>query len=227
MTERYSILQKKLQELESELHHHVSIPDKNPIPEDVLEAFQNRFLFVKNLLRAEIKSHPSNPRYLHHIAGRLAELERDFEVWDGDKTSAMNRDDNASTCACTESCLNDDGEASVELGSPVYEDEPERLSQGDLVEEKALVEFCARPKQENLLQKEVLDSNLYEEKAKEEVSVGFERNVKGEQRRVGIGSLCGAMASGLVLGMALTGYAMGRLSGCFQYVEPGSFLTPT
>lgn len=125
-------------------------------------------------------------------------------------------DDNASRCSCTESCLNDDGEASADSGSPVYEEGPERFSQV-LVEEKARVEFSGGIlNQENALQAGCFDC-LVEEKAKQET--------KGEEeRRVGVRSLCGAMAIGAVLGMALMCSVMVRFSVCFQYyAEPPSF----
>ncbi|KAG6720986.1 hypothetical protein I3842_03G089800 [Carya illinoinensis] len=235
MTKRYSILQKKLQELESELNRVYSLAaqTQTPCPDAVLEDIHQKFVFVSNLLSAELASGPSKPHHLYHIARRLSELERAFLVWDGRfKTSALNFDDNASTCSCsTESYLDDDGEASDNLGSPVYyEDDPERFSQV-LQEEKALVEFGGgHVNHDDLLQAELLDC-LVEKGAKEGVvGVDFiEKDVKGKQKKVGISRLCGAMAGGvLVLGMALMGYAMGRFYGCFYYVErPGCFLSPT
>lgn len=237
MTKRYSILQKKIQELESELNCVFSLAAQTqthtPCPDAVLEDIHQKFVFVSNLLSAELASGPYKPHHLYHIARRLSELERAFLGWDGFKTSALNFEDNASTCSCsTESCLNDDGEASDDLGSPVnYEEDPERFSQG-LHEEKALVEFGGGLNHDNLLQAELLDC-LVEKRAKEGiVGVGLiEKDVKGKQKKVGIGRLCGAraMAGGvLVLGMALMGYAMGRFYGCFYYVEqPGCFLGPT
>lgn len=74
-------------------------------------------------------------------------------------------------------------------------------------------------KDKALLQAGCFD-RLVEEKAEQER--------KGEQRRpVGIGSWRGAMAVGVVLGMALMGFVMVRFSGCFHYAEPRSFLTST
>lgn len=238
-------MQKKLEELESVLKYSVfSLAANSPCSQLVLQDINQKFVFLKNLLSAEIASHPSKPHHLHHIEHRLARLESDFNGWDGRfKTSALNNilDDTASTCSCTESGLNDDGEASDDgdddLGSLVlYEEEDDepagRLSSGLMVENNALVEFRGDMKHES---DQLQDQELYdcpvEEKAKEEIRVEMEseKEVKGEERRVAIGSLFGAMTTGVVLGMTLImGYVMGKFSaGCFLSVEPGTFLIPT
>jgi hypothetical protein len=216
MTKRYSILRKKLQEVESELRHVFSLPVTTPCSELLLEEIHQKFVFAKNLLSAEVASHPSKPHHLQHLEQRLTELERDFQEWVNFKASAFDHveDDNASRCSCTESCLNDDGEASSDLGSPVYE---------GLIGEKALVGFSGgfNLNQENSMPAGCLHC-FVEEKAEEETV-----RAKHEQRRVGIASLCRAMAIGAVLGVAFMGYVMARISGCFHYAEPRSFPTPT
>jgi hypothetical protein len=218
MTKRYSILQRKLQELEFELSQVFSLPATTQCSQPLLEDIRQRFVFVNNLLSAEVASHPSKPHHLHHIQQRLTELERNFRACESFKTHVD--DDNASRCSCTESCLNDDGKASADSGSPVYEEGPKKFSLG-FVEEKARVEFSGGIlNQENVLQAGYFNC-LVEEKAKQET--------KGEEeRRVGVRSLCGAMAIGAVLGMALMCSVMVRFSGCFQYyAEPRSFLIST
>ncbi|GLT57394.1 hypothetical protein SLA2020_303690 [Shorea laevis] len=171
MTKRYSILRKKLQELESTLTHVFSLPVTTPCSQLVLEEIHQRFVFAKNLLSAEVASHPSKPHHLQHLAQRLKELNHDFREWESLKASDFTHvdHDNASGCSCTESCLNDDGEASV------YEEDPDGFSQEE----------------------------------------GWNWG------------LWGAMAIGVLLGIAFMGFVMARISGCFYYVEPLSFRTPT
>lgn len=61
MTKRYSILQRKLQELESELSQRFSLPATTACSQLLLEDIEQRFAFLKNLLSAEVASHPSKP----------------------------------------------------------------------------------------------------------------------------------------------------------------------
>ena len=111
ITKRYAILQKKLKELESELDQLFSLPPETPYNQRFSQDIQQRFLFLKNLLSAEIASRPRKPYHLQHIAQRLLELEAAFQEWDSFQTSALDHVEKGSTCSCTESCLNDDGEA--------------------------------------------------------------------------------------------------------------------
>lgn len=224
-----STLKKKLKELESELNHLYS---KTPWLQHDVEEIVQKFEFLKNLLSAEIASRSSKPpRSLHLMEQRFSELNQEF--WDRLHASVLmnvHADDiNALTCACTDSCLegeDDDDEDDLFTSQPVYEEDPERLSPS-LVGEKALVEFSGVLKDDNALHGEFPDC-LVEEKVKEEnIRVEFERHVEEEEKRVGMRSICGAMASGIVLGMALMGYLMGRVCGSFHYVDQGSFLTPT
>jgi hypothetical protein len=214
MTKRYSILRKKLQEVESVLSHVFSLPVTTPCSDLLLEEIRQRFVFVKSLLSAEVASHPSKPHHLQHLSQRLEELERDFRAWESFRASGFDRadHDNASGCSCTESCLNDDGEASGDLGSPVYEEEPDRFPEG-LIGEKAL---AGLNRENGMPAARCFRCSFVET-----------RDMRGEERSVGNGSLCVAMAMGLVLGMALMGYVMARISGCFHYLQPRSFPTPT
>ena len=104
-------MQKKLKELESELDQVFSLPLEAPYHQRFSQDIQQRFLFLKNLLSAEIASHPRKPYHLQHIAQRLLELEAAFQEWDSFQTSSPDHVEKGSTCSCTESCLNDDGEA--------------------------------------------------------------------------------------------------------------------
>lgn len=142
MTKRYSILQKKLQELELELNKVFSLPTDTPCHQLIAEGIAQRFVFVRHLLSAEMASHPKKPHHLQHISRRLTELESAFHDWENFRTSDIDHLDSTSTCSCTESCLNDDGpdpdpdsDDFLGLDGSVYED-PEVFGEGNWVEEK-------------------------------------------------------------------------------------------
>ncbi|PIA44340.1 hypothetical protein AQUCO_01700145v1 [Aquilegia coerulea] len=114
MTKRYAVIQKKLEELESELNDVVNLPTETTSHQLLSENINQKFSFLRNLLAAEIESHPSKPHHLHHMDQRLTELETEFHEWDNFRTfSPTNHIDTASTCSCTESCLNDDGDEDI------------------------------------------------------------------------------------------------------------------
>ncbi|KAI5670239.1 hypothetical protein M9H77_10603 [Catharanthus roseus] len=126
MTKRYKTLQKKLQELEAELNLVFSLPAETTTPyHHVLsEGIEQRFVFLKNLLSAEIASHPSSkPRHLRHIGQRLTELEIAFREWDDYRAAAVDNFDGASVCSCDDydSCRNDDDREDSNL--PPYGDQ--------------------------------------------------------------------------------------------------------
>ncbi|GAV87896.1 hypothetical protein CFOL_v3_31320 [Cephalotus follicularis] len=200
MTKNYTILRRKLQELETKLDEAVSLPQQEHTQFDAQDIEQS-FVFLKNLLSAEIALHPSKPRHLNHMDNRLTELETSFHKWVTSKT--LTDDDHietVSTCSCTESCLNDDGEASAVSGSLGFE-ETEMYLEDLHVEEKLPMEM---------------------------VCLEAKRDVKREEKKVMlVGTYCGVMASGVVVGVALMGLVMVKFSGCFHYVEYGSFMTPT
>ncbi|KAK9292283.1 hypothetical protein L1049_020247 [Liquidambar formosana] len=205
MTKRYAILQKKLQELESELNQVFTFPAENPCHQLLSEGIDQRFVFLNNLLSAEIASHPKKPHHLEHIAHRLVELETAFHDWDDFRTSAIDHIDTISTCSCTESCLNDDdGEGSDGLDSRVCEEDDVQVFYDGVIEEKP-------PEEEVVVAK-----------------VEPERVVRREEVvRVWIRKYGGVMASGVLLGMVLMGLLMVRFSGCFHYIEHGFSVTPT
>ncbi|KAL6972547.1 hypothetical protein U1Q18_002849 [Sarracenia purpurea var. burkii] len=143
MTKRYATLQRKLEELESSVAEVTALPAETPCHHLLSESIEQRLLFLNNLLSAEMASHPSKPHHLDHIAQKLAYLESVFRHWDDHQTDsaaaeadALGPFDVASTCSCTESCLNDDGE-----DFDVFEDLP-------AVEENAPIESVRDGKRE-------------------------------------------------------------------------------
>lgn len=232
MTKSYSILQKKLQELDSQLVIICSLQADPPIIHQLLaQDFEQRLVFLKNLLSAEIASHPTKPHHLNHMSHRLDYIESTFRDWDTTGPTALHHLDNASSCSCTESCLNDDGEVlppdDHDLGSPVN-------SEGFLGD-KALVEY-----NRGLVETKEVPALEFSRCLVEEVDKGKDERVMVEidekvvrkefqagSTRVGGGLLCGAVTTGMVLGMALMSLCMVLFSGGFPYAVDAGFLTPT
>ncbi|KAF2311717.1 hypothetical protein GH714_026353 [Hevea brasiliensis] len=189
MTKPNSILDKKLEELESKLNQVLETPYHELYSQDIQQSLD----FLKTLLSAEITSSPSKPHHFQHIA-KISDLETAFGNWNEFRTTithdhvkqengyveALVEDDEKaplekegtthdyvemfSTCSCTESCLNDEGEASPEMQEHVV---------------KALVEDEKAPLKR-----------------------------KGEK---GVGWVLGSMAGGMLIGMALMGFVMARI----------------
>ncbi|KAL3714058.1 hypothetical protein ACJRO7_006065 [Eucalyptus globulus] len=108
MTNRYFMLQRKLEDTESELKSAFSLAaSETPSRQFLSECIRQRLLFLNNLLSAEFASDPKRPQHLSHVARRLADLEAAFHAWDNDEDEAGPTED-ASVCSCTESCLRDD-----------------------------------------------------------------------------------------------------------------------
>ncbi|KAL9409461.1 hypothetical protein AB3S75_047790 [Citrus x aurantiifolia] len=143
----YSILQKKLKELESVLSELLSLPPETPNYNHQLYAqdIEQRFEFVRKLLSAEITSSNPKKRYhLQHIARRLAELESIFKEWDNFKalTVVEHFEPPVSTCSCAESCVNDnDGDGDGDVSPKSYEGlmEEEVNNVGEKKEEKRVI----------------------------------------------------------------------------------------
>lgn len=203
MTKGYSILQKKLQELESILTQVFALPPDTPYHQHYAEDIEQRFVFLKNLLSAEIASSPKKPHHLQHIGKRMVELATAFHDWDEYRSLTQDQVEKVSTCSCTESCLNDDGGTSPELGSLGFED-PENEFDG-LMKEKEPVE-------------------MEKIRAEEKIS-DLKREEKGVG--IGIGRFFGSMATGVVIGMVLMGFFTLKFCRCFPYVEHSVCLTPT
>ncbi|TKY68008.1 hypothetical protein E2542_SST10905 [Spatholobus suberectus] len=139
MTRSYKKLQAKLQELQSVLDEALLLGSETQSHDSISNDIKQKFAFIGNLLSAEVASHPSKPHHLHHISERLSTLEREFHQWDSFRTLSFNDSDKDSTCSCTESCLNDDGEARDGTDSVAFE-EPEKIFP-DSNCEKAMVEY--------------------------------------------------------------------------------------
>ncbi|OMO98128.1 hypothetical protein COLO4_14128 [Corchorus olitorius] len=232
MTKRYKILQKKLKELESELNQVFALSHDTPLDQHISQDIENKFLFLNNLLSAEITSSPRKPYHLQHIAQRLLELDAAFH-----QNLAPDHVEKGSACSCTESCLNDDGEAEVEEGlSP-------ELSLNDLEEvaEASTVLSLAGLDLDDLVD-ELVPVRPAVEKRKEETSGGVvetesEEEAEGNSSRLRekeekngnwVGKYLGTLASGVVIGMVFMGALMVRFTGCFDHVSHYTYcLTPT
>ncbi|XP_028753505.1 uncharacterized protein LOC114713085 [Neltuma alba] len=141
MTKRCSILQSKLQELESKLHEALLLHDHDDQHQYLAEDIKQKFVFIKSLLSAEISSSPpasTTPHHLQHVARRIHQLEDAFLKWHSSRGFSGGEEfEVASSCSCTESCFNDDGgEAGGELNVAEFA-EPEEFPEGC----KAMVEW--------------------------------------------------------------------------------------
>lgn len=119
-----AILTKKLHELESRLREAFVSPRRPPTEEEQeaappgyappsVDDICRRFEFLKTLLCAEMESHQeSKPAHLYHIAERLASLEDAYRNWAEFGLSPENPQafDTMSTCSCTSSCFNEEGD---------------------------------------------------------------------------------------------------------------------
>lgn len=216
MTKSYSILQAKLQELESILDELLLLdPDTQSLSKDIIK---QKLDFIGNLLSAEVASHPSKPHHLHHISQKLAALDKFFHAWDASRTFPHEEFDKDSSCSCTESCLNDDGEA---LGLV-----PE------FVGDKALVEFNGEKETAKIFDKmgsfDYEDAEDYFEGDKQLVEFDRDQLKREETRDGAFGRKCCALLGGIVIGMVLMGFiTVVNLFDCFHYVEHTSFTIPT
>ncbi|KAM7274229.1 hypothetical protein ACFE04_028893 [Oxalis oulophora] len=117
-------LQRKIEELESDFKIFLSLPLDRQISHHKQHSqdIAQRIFFLKHLLSAETSSNPENPRHLHHIDKRLAELENSFHEWepsdnnnlpmsDGiihlENSDVTNNSNNVSKCCCNETCRNE------------------------------------------------------------------------------------------------------------------------
>ncbi|KAE8670926.1 putative BCL-2-associated athanoprotein 7 [Hibiscus syriacus] len=229
MTKRYTILQKKLKELESQLNQVLSLPLNTQCHQSLSQDIQLRFLFLNNLLSAEVVSRPRNPFHLQHIAERLLELEAAFKEWDGFQSSAPDHVEQGSPCSCTESCLNDEGEAA----EAAEEGSSELISLSHLeqaVEASTELRLVAGLDFEGFKEQDEMEHVVKKEMSDEEDSVEARKTsmVKGEERSgVWFGK---SLAIGVLIGMILMAVLMVRFYGCCLCYEGADYtdsLTPT
>ncbi|XAR66138.1 hypothetical protein NMG60_11012242 [Bertholletia excelsa] len=221
MTKRYHILRKKLAELETRLSQLLALAPETPHSHLLSDDVDQRFVFLKNLLSAEIASGPSKPHHLGHIHRHVNDLYSAFRQWDagvnGGAPGGQPEDlvDAKSTCSCTESCLNDDGECCPDSDLPGWND-PEEFYEPN----------TGSPGREG--PREVFYETV-EEKAPlvELYSVGE----RGKNMKSGDGKSCSWKYCAAVFGAAVLaaagGFAVARFYGCFHYTEPGGYLIPT
>ncbi|KAF5197283.1 hypothetical protein FRX31_013131 [Thalictrum thalictroides] len=213
MTKRYAVIQKKLEQLESELKDVINFPaETTPFHQLVSESVERRFSFLRSFLTAEIETHPSKPHHLYHMDQRLAELETAFHEWDNFTTfSPTNHIDTASTCSCTESCLNDD----------VGEDITDMSGGGGGGGELTVYEN---------------PEFVFEDEKKEEVDTGFEKVQLGGTEGKKLfwrGKFHGFMRWAVMFGLGLLGFILGYInyeccSCCYkEVIEMEYFLPPT
>ncbi|KAK2653546.1 hypothetical protein Ddye_013402 [Dipteronia dyeriana] len=186
----YSILQKKLQELETQLTGAFSLPPEAPYRHFYSQEIDQKFVFLNTLLSAEIAStSPKKPFNLNHISQRVMDLEAEFRDWDND-------DDNVRDSTI----VDDHDHHNFETGSTCsyHNNNDDHVDNHD---------------------KEDTDDDVVAESfsgGEEQVVKSTSREENNNNKRVRVcsaGKYVVVMASGVVIGMAL----MVRFSGCFQY----------
>ncbi|KAM3340590.1 hypothetical protein BC332_07937 [Capsicum chinense] len=197
MTKRYGILRKKLDKLESNLHLLFTFSPATTTHDILSHGIEQQLEFLNHLLAAEIASCPSKPRHLHHIARRLNELETAFLHSQQQLDGNFNDHDAASVCSCSESCLNDDGEAAVEhfFGDSI-------VNNYDVPEE---------------------DSPVVDIKG----GVEDIEEVDGEEKGSNNGRYFGILGCGMMMGAVCMGFVMVKFYDCFLVIQPSAFLIPT
>ncbi|GMJ05958.1 hypothetical protein HRI_004265000 [Hibiscus trionum] len=233
MTKRYTILQKKLKDLESQLNQALSLPPNTPSHQTLSQDIQQRFLFLNNLLSAELSSGPTNPFHLQHIANRVLELEAVFKDWDTFQSSGLDHVYKGSACSCTESCLNDDDEAAADEGSS------ELISLSDLEQaaeastELRLVgglDFQGFKEQDEAELEHVEKHEMSEREEEDWVEEAKRSVVREEEEELNGVRLGSCLASGVLIGMILMAVFMAVFSGCFPCYEVSDYthsLSPT
>lgn len=161
---RSSVLPTKINELDRQITKAFSDQLDNLSLQLIHADIEQRLTFVKNLLSAEMASHPTKQNYLEHMWERVRELEavyRGSGTGSGTTVSTIDHvdnvgdcdeddDDHASKCSgCSESCIQDGGDVSDDLESTLGQDTGDCV---DLVEEKKAMPVT------------VFDNVLFEEK---------------------------------------------------------------
>lgn len=222
MTKRYTILQKKLKELESQLKQVSSLPLDTPHHRRFSQDIQQRFLFLNNLLSAEIACRPKKPFHLQPIAKRLLELEAAFRDWDSFRSSPPDHVEKGPACSCTGSCFNDEGEAASELISlSDLEQAAEASTELSLAAGLECDGFNNQVKVvEHVPVHEAVENDKSTATATTSVvEMSFAEERKEEAKGVWLGKCLATMASGVLMGMALMGFLMVRFLGCFHCLD--------
>ncbi|KAK9914040.1 hypothetical protein M0R45_037838 [Rubus argutus] len=226
---RCSILPKKLRELDL-LVNNASLQPKNPGFQLIMEDIEQRLSFVKNLLSAEIASHPEKQHHLENMSQRVGELEAAYRDWGtGSVTTTStldhvdnvhddNDDDRASKC----SCLQDEENVSDDLESTLGQDKEGVCD--DLMKAMPVTVFNNLLFEENVSDDVVSYNNGSMVEDGKEVRVD---DVDLKKKGLGFGKLCGAVASGVVIGMVSMCLMMMESSEYDGYGGHGNFLTPT
>ncbi|TYI52183.1 hypothetical protein E1A91_D12G229000v1 [Gossypium mustelinum] len=219
MTKRYTILQKKLKELESQLKQVNSLPLDTPHHHRFSQDIQQRFLFLNNLLSAEISCRPKRPFHLQPIAKRLHELEAAFRDWDTFRSPPSDHVEKGPPCSCTGSCFNDEGEAASELISlSDLEQAAEASTELSLAAGLECDGFSDQVKvvEHVPVHEAVENHNSTATATTSVVEMSLAENRKEETKGVWLGKCLATMASGVLMGMALMGFLMVRFLGCFH-----------
>jgi len=144
MGKKYALLQRKVENLESQLIPILATPpdpETMPAHHPIPKGINQQLLFINNLLTTEIALSPASDEahccHLAQIARRVRLLQSTLQKWaEAKPNSASIEPGSASMCSCTESCLADadedededgycgEGEESPLLGFTVY-DNPE------------------------------------------------------------------------------------------------------
>ncbi|KAM6582119.1 hypothetical protein CsatB_009121 [Cannabis sativa] len=234
----YKLLQKIFRELESQLSQlldvssqHHDLHHRNPSV-DVVN-FEQRLAFFKTLLQAEMTYHhepTDEPDHLIHMCNKLKQLEATYRDSTNDDREVQNDDE-----------LNLQSKNQVTTSSFYTSTtfDPELLSVEDNNDNNKLmmVKFDGGSLVDHHEKRSVEVEHLIGESENEGDDDDDRFDVmemeRRRRRRNSIGGVSGALACGMVLGMALMGFAMLAFSGCpfhFQYGHThhyANFITPT
>ncbi|PQQ04357.1 hypothetical protein Pyn_31270 [Prunus yedoensis var. nudiflora] len=244
------ILQKKLNEVEAQLNHVLSLPPEDPSTTPCRHQLQcydmeQRLAFVKTLLCAEMASHPSKPHHLKHMAWRLGELEKIFHDWNSFTLTSAELDqyrvdhdgngdggDGRSTCSCTESCLDDD-DCKTSADDSVIGSQSERNEEA--AEGGSEVEENNKEMPMVVFNNSVFEHDEGEEEMKEKVTKDEERDdvvelmKRSSSNRISeeeVERKRGSSGVGMTCGAMVTGWMLGMVSMGLVMLSSTGFLFP-
>ncbi|KAL2329360.1 hypothetical protein Fmac_022787 [Flemingia macrophylla] len=227
MTKRYKNLQARLQELTCILEEALLLSPESESYDSISNDIKHKLGFIGKLLSAEVASHPSEPHHLHHMSERLNTLEREFHNWDSFRSLPYHDFDKDSTCSCTDSCLNDDGDETELIA---FETPQEFLpdsncekaeATGCVDEDKKTGEMDELASAEDLFE----DFDGYKEHVEYDGALLIKTN--GLEREERVGNKCCALAAGVVIGIIFMAFIMVNVFNCFRFVEQVGFAAPT